>query len=317
MKKARKAAQGQGKARQNQHLTFHSIPLCPVLSSPFHLTSLHFARLHQSEGIPICTPPRLLYSITYPFLNCRPTNTYQTYRNQSIPKPSFSMRARTATTILTAATTIAAQSVVVIIEASHGGAGVTLTNTSITVPLSDYYTNPALDAVSTLYLTQASGVNLTAVTCTPYRYAEASDNAGLPFNSTTPSFISTNTRQIGSVFCNATTTTSGKPPPQTPIYSNTTTSAHSAIPTAHNVTSVFVTTVPASAKPSPSTFTSVETFSGPNGPTTSTYTAVVNVPAQTTTAAPSLNSEGAAAPVRRVGTWMAGAVAGLGLMVAL
>lgn len=227
------------------------------------------------------------------------------------------MRARTATTILTAATTIAAQSVVVIIEASHGGAGVTLTNTSITVPLSDYYTNPALDAVSTLYLTQASGVNLTAVTCTPYRYAEASDNAGLPFNSTTPSFISTNTRQIGSVFCSATTTTSGKPPPQTPIYSNTTTSAHSAIPTAHNVTSVFVTTVPASAKPSPSTFTSVETFSGPNGPTTSTYTAVVNVPAQTTTAAPSLNSEGAAAPVRRVGTWMAGAVAGLGLMVAL
>lgn len=85
MKKARKAAQGQGKARQNQHLTFHSIPLCPVLSSPFHLTSLHFARLHQPEGIPICTPPRLLYSITYPFLHCRPTKHLS-----DIPEPVHS-----------------------------------------------------------------------------------------------------------------------------------------------------------------------------------------------------------------------------------
>lgn len=217
------------------------------------------------------------------------------------------MLSRTATVILAAATTIAAQSVVVIIEASHGGAGNGLTNNSITVPLSTYYTDPKLDAVSTLYLTQASDVELDAVTCTPYRNANGSGSAGLPFNSTRPSFISTNTEQIGSVFCisSAGNSTSSGVPSQAPTFPNSTTTAH---------TSVLLTTVSGSvAKVSPTTFTSVETFSGANGPTTSTYTSVVNVPQATSTSA-GLNSE-AAAPTRHVANWLA--VAGFGLVAAL
>lgn len=218
------------------------------------------------------------------------------------------MLSRTAVIMLAAASTVAAQDVIVIIEASHGGAGNGLTNTSITVPLNIYYTDPKLDAVSTLYLTQANDVALDAVTCTPYRNANASGSAGLPFNSTTPSFISTNTQQIGSLFCTSSTSnsTSSGVPSQTPTFPNSTTTAH---------TSVLLTTVSGSvAKVTPTTLTSIATFSGPSGPTTSTYTSVVNVPAPTSTSA-GLNSQGAAPT--NVANWMAGAIAGFGLMAAL
>lgn len=213
--------------------------------------------------------------------------------------------------MLAAASTIAAQDVIVIIEASHGGAGNGLTNTSITVPLNIYYTDPKLDAVSTLFLAQAEEVELDAVTCTPYRNANASGSAGLPFNSTTPSFISTNTQQVGSLFCTISTdnSTSSGTPSLTPTFPNSTMSTT----TAH--TSVLLTTVSGPvAKVTPTTITSVATFSGANGPTTSTFTSVINVP-QSTSASAGLNSQGAAPT--RAANWMAGAIAGFGLMAAL
>ncbi|KAI5362181.1 hypothetical protein Slin14017_G074180 [Septoria linicola] len=220
--------------------------------------------------------------------------------------------------MLAAAATAAAQSVIVIVESSHGGAGNGLMNESITVPLNTIYTSPALDAVSTLYLTQSECIELGSVTCTPHRDTDGTGVAGLPFNSTSPSFISTNTEQIGSLVCissggsssssTSASITSTVSAFNTPTYSNATT-------TARNATSVLLTIVSESATASPSTLTSIATFSGVNGPTTSTCTSVVDV-APTTSAEASLNSE-AAAPTKHVASWVAGAaVAGLGLMAA-
>ncbi|KAF2215431.1 hypothetical protein CERZMDRAFT_94842 [Cercospora zeae-maydis SCOH1-5] len=222
--------------------------------------------------------------------------------------------------MLAAAATAASQSLHVVVETSHGGAGSGLINTTVTVPLNTIYTDPALDAVSTLYLTQAEGVDLSSVTCTPFRNANATGDAGVPFNSTSPSRVSTNTVQIGSLVCTSPPQGATTPAPSSitqtaslssaPFYSNTTV-------TAHNATSVVLTTVHPTVHATPSTFTSIATFSGANGQTTSTYTSVVNVAAPTTSRSPSLNSQGAA-PTKRVAGWMAGAaVAGFGLMAAL
>ena len=88
------------------------------------------------------------------------------------------------------------------IEASHGGAGNGLTNKTIDVPIGPVYTNAeALAAVSTLYLTGAQGVPVDHVTCTPYHAATGEGSSGLPFTSTTPSRLSTNPVQIGSIQC--------------------------------------------------------------------------------------------------------------------
>ncbi|OTA64658.1 hypothetical protein K449DRAFT_392769 [Hypoxylon sp. EC38] len=89
------------------------------------------------------------------------------------------------------------------VEASHGGAGNGLTNNTISVPIDTTYTNPTyLNAVSTLYLIGASeGVPVDSITCTPYQSTDGTGTHGLPFNSKTPSYLSTNTVQVGSIVC--------------------------------------------------------------------------------------------------------------------
>ncbi|KAI0876200.1 hypothetical protein GGS24DRAFT_452321 [Hypoxylon argillaceum] len=86
---------------------------------------------------------------------------------------------------------------IVVVEASHGGAGSDLTNTTIVVPVGPVYTNDAvLDTVSTLYLLSPS-----TVTCTPYKLADGTGTSGLPFTVGHPSLLSTNTVQVGSLVC--------------------------------------------------------------------------------------------------------------------
>jgi hypothetical protein len=90
----------------------------------------------------------------------------------------------------------------VTVEASHGGAGSDLTNTTISVPIGAPYTDEALDAVSTLYLTGASsGLSADGVTCTPYKNADGTGAGGEPFDINTPSLLSTNTVVVGSIAC--------------------------------------------------------------------------------------------------------------------
>ncbi|KAI4602818.1 hypothetical protein KJ359_008038 [Pestalotiopsis sp. 9143b] len=92
----------------------------------------------------------------------------------------------------------------IVIEASHGGAGSDLTNTTISVPIGPVYTNEqALAEVSTLYLTGADGVDVTTVTCTPYKAENGTGTGGLPFTSSKPSYLSTNTVVVGSIVCDS------------------------------------------------------------------------------------------------------------------
>ncbi|KAF7194637.1 hypothetical protein HII31_04143 [Pseudocercospora fuligena] len=223
----------------------------------------------------------------------------------------------TAAILLLAAATASAQTATITIEASHGGAGNGLTNTTIEVPLNMRYTNSALDTVSTLYLTGSDGVALDSITCTPYRYNNLTGAGGLPFTSATPSFLSTNTVQVGSLLCNSTsgTTTSSTTASVTSTLSaisnlSTTTNA-SVIPvttTARNLTSVYLTTV-SPTQSGPSTVTSV--FTGSEGPTTSTLTSTVEGGSPTSSASPSLNSE-SAADGNKVSKWLAQGMAMVG-----
>ncbi|KAI1871492.1 uncharacterized protein JN550_004486 [Neoarthrinium moseri] len=93
-------------------------------------------------------------------------------------------------------------SAIVTVEASHGGAGNGLTNTTVTVPIGTVFTgDKALDTVSTLYLTGSLEAPLDSITCSPYKSTDGTGSGGLPFNSTTPSFLSTNTVEFGSIVC--------------------------------------------------------------------------------------------------------------------
>lgn len=109
----------------------------------------------------------------------------------------------TATAIfLASATATKLDAAIVTIEASHGGAGQDLTNQTVTIPLTNTYVNhSALDAVSSLYLVGARGVPLDSVSCTPFKNANGTGKGGLTFDSTTPSLLSTNTVQVGSIVC--------------------------------------------------------------------------------------------------------------------
>ncbi|EME84084.1 uncharacterized protein MYCFIDRAFT_195236 [Pseudocercospora fijiensis CIRAD86] len=230
---------------------------------------------------------------------------------------------RTTAILLLAAANASAQTATITIEASHGGAGNGLTNTTIEVPLHTRYANPALDTVSTLYLTGADGVPLDSITCTPYRYNNLTGAGGLPFNSTAPSFLSTNTVQVASLLCNTTsgpsTTSSARVTSTLSATSSlSTTTNASVVPvttTARNLTSVYLTTV-SPTQAGPSTVTSV--FTGSEGPTTMTLTSMVNGASPTSSASPSLNSE-SAADGNRVQKWLAQgmAVVGAALVAAL
>jgi len=113
------------------------------------------------------------------------------------------MFAKSFIAVVAFATLALAQSATVIVEASHGGAGQGSTNTTITVPLGSPFTgNPALNAVSTLFLTGATGADVNTITCQGFKSTDGTGSGGLPFTVSTPSFLSTNTVQVGSIVCN-------------------------------------------------------------------------------------------------------------------
>ncbi|KAI1383311.1 uncharacterized protein F4822DRAFT_73175 [Hypoxylon trugodes] len=78
-------------------------------------------------------------------------------------------------------------------------------NTTVDVPLGTIYNNPTvLDAVSYLYLTgttDSAKFPLDSITCTPFKNQVGDGEHGLAFNSTSPSPLSTNTVQVGSIVC--------------------------------------------------------------------------------------------------------------------
>ncbi|KAI0176394.1 hypothetical protein GGR52DRAFT_571357 [Hypoxylon sp. FL1284] len=100
----------------------------------------------------------------------------------------------------------AAGDALVKVERSHGGAGNDITSTTIVVPLGEVFKgDPALEAVSTLYLVGATNhVDMNTITCTPYQSDDATGTHGLAFDSKTPSRLSTNTVVVGSILCETT-----------------------------------------------------------------------------------------------------------------
>lgn len=209
------------------------------------------------------------------------------------------------------------ESAAVTIEASHGGAGTDLTNTTIVVPLNSTYVNTALDTVSYLFLTGATGVPLESITCTPYRYANATGSAGLPFTAAKPSLLSTNTVQVGSLVCvssamgggsgagttssssmstssPSTSTTSASTSTSRAAYTNATTkSSSTASPSTLTVRGSTIVPATASAPTAAPTSTFVTTVTASSGlsggPVTSTITSVV--PAGTPAAASSAGNQ--------------------------
>ncbi|KAI1398521.1 hypothetical protein F4819DRAFT_468232 [Hypoxylon fuscum] len=94
--------------------------------------------------------------------------------------------------------------VIINVEASHGGAGSGLTNTTVNMPWGEVYTNKtALDAVSTLYLIGTTSQDLPAgsIYCIPYKNTDGTGSHGLLFDLYEASRLSTNTVQVGSITC--------------------------------------------------------------------------------------------------------------------
>lgn len=243
--------------------------------------------------------------------------------------------------------TVAAQSAIVTIEASHGGAGSDVTNTTITVPLNTRYTNSALQTVSSLYLTGAEGVDLSSITCTPYTYNNQTGPA--PFTSSKPSLLSTNTVQVGSLLCvsndsssttsssysttstGVSTTSTGVVTSVVPITSSTSALTTLPLPSPGNATlvpighppttpkqstatSILLTTLTPSSgsSASPSTITSTDVLSASSTPAQSSSAGMET--SSTSSASASLNSDSAGTRL------LAGnglVVAGLGLMAIL
>ena len=103
-----------------------------------------------------------------------------------------------------------AQTAGITITASHGGAGNGLTNTTISVPIGQIYTNPSvLDTVSYLYLVSSNGVDVNSITCQAYMDQAATRPGGQPFSFGKPSFLDLNTVQVGSLVCNSTNAAAG------------------------------------------------------------------------------------------------------------
>ncbi|KAK4502324.1 hypothetical protein PRZ48_005749 [Zasmidium cellare] len=224
---------------------------------------------------------------------------------------------------LATASTAFAQSATITIEASHGGAGNGLTNTTITIPLNARISNPALQTVSTLYLTGSEGVDLASISCTPYTYNNGTGPAA--FTSTQPSRLSTNTVQVGSLLCTASDSSSTTSSSTSGVTSTTSASGSLTPPTMANGTLVTV-----SSPVTPSTASVfVTTMTGPSGTSQSTVTSTAVLAATTapggtssaggagsttSSATPSLSSDNAGSKV------LAGnglIVAGLGLMAML
>ncbi|KAI1874578.1 hypothetical protein JX265_004786 [Neoarthrinium moseri] len=112
-----------------------------------------------------------------------------------------------ATAAAIASTAYAAPSATIFVE-TKGVAGGGFGNVSITVPIDTVYTNQkALSQVGTLYLTAADGVPVQSVTCTPYQGTDGTGSGGKPFTFGTPSRLSTNVVQVGSIVCKLTSST--------------------------------------------------------------------------------------------------------------
>ncbi|CAI6095241.1 hypothetical protein V2G26_019581 [Clonostachys chloroleuca] len=90
----------------------------------------------------------------------------------------------------------------IIVRKNLGGVTGDHTDTRILVPLGKMFTgHPALEAVSTLILDGAIGTDITTVSCTPFKNPDGTGNAGASFSKDRPSYLSTNTVTVGSVFC--------------------------------------------------------------------------------------------------------------------
>ncbi|SMR49281.1 unnamed protein product [Zymoseptoria tritici ST99CH_1E4] len=109
-------------------------------------------------------------------------------------------------TTFTTLTTALSPSALITIESSSGGAGNNLSNTTLSIPLSTLYTNPALDIASALYLSGATGADTSSITCYSYQDSDLTNPGGQPFSQFKPSRLSTNTVQVGSIVCNSTST---------------------------------------------------------------------------------------------------------------
>ncbi|KAF2725425.1 hypothetical protein K431DRAFT_280783 [Polychaeton citri CBS 116435] len=184
------------------------------------------------------------------------------------------------------AASVFAQTATITIEASHGGAGSDLTNTTITVPIGVVYTNSsALDEVSYLFLTGAEGVPVDSITCTPYISANGTGSGGLPFNSTSPSYLSTNTVQVGSIVCR--TSGSGSSSPSASSSLSSSSSSSSAVATSTTLSPSSNWTMSASASTTESGTSSTAPTLTPSPPPsyiplTSTYITYVTPSGATT-----------------------------------
>ncbi|KAI2629632.1 hypothetical protein GGR54DRAFT_635817 [Hypoxylon sp. NC1633] len=107
-----------------------------------------------------------------------------------------------ASAIAFASLALASPVAVINVEAYSSG-GVDPTNSTILAPVGGVYTNSGdLNKVSNLYLIGTTdGLAVERVYCVPYSATDGTGVHGLPFNSTTPSKLSTNTVVVGSIVC--------------------------------------------------------------------------------------------------------------------
>lgn len=77
------------------------------------------------------------------------------------------------------------------------------TNSSITGTIGALLIGKSLDTVSELYLSSTEAVQIETVTCTPYKYTDGTGRGGLPFTEGNPSYLSTNTVVVGSIYCSS------------------------------------------------------------------------------------------------------------------
>lgn len=213
------------KARQSQRLYIFLSTFVlfnhPLQSTNYTFQASHAATNKKHHSQPTTQHKHIFTPLSCHLLSiCRSSHSHLTKMKLNSPL--------LATALASLANSQSPATAIITIEASHGGAGNGLTNETISVPLLTRYTNPALNTVSTLYLTGSNGdVRLQSIACYPYRNDNLTGMGGLPFTSETPSRLSTNTVSVGSIMCNSTDVTTdasaGAEPSVTSTLSATTT----------------------------------------------------------------------------------------------
>ncbi|CAI6083324.1 hypothetical protein V2G26_018882 [Clonostachys chloroleuca] len=90
----------------------------------------------------------------------------------------------------------------IIVRKNMGGVAGDHSDTRILVPLGRVFAgHPSLDAVSTLWLNAAYGVDVATVTCTPFKNTDGTGEAGPSFSKEHSSYVSTHNDNVGSIFC--------------------------------------------------------------------------------------------------------------------